>query len=91
MSVGPFCGCKGKAKRKPPDFGGHPQPHGIMHMLMALQDLPADMTPVEHVLSGDAPVMLDKEGARMARGPQAHGLSLGRLSALPKSVQKYWC
>ncbi|CAE6971845.1 ABCF1 [Symbiodinium natans] len=32
------------------------------------QDLPGDMTPVEHVLGDDAPISLDMEGARAALG-----------------------
>eukprot|EP00439_Symbiodinium_sp_Y106_P079257 s723_g17.t4 len=32
------------------------------------QDLPGDITPVEHVLGDDAPISLDKEGARAALG-----------------------
>lgn len=36
------------------------------------QDLPSDITPVEHVLADDAPIMLDEEGARQAFGAQVH-------------------
>ena len=34
------------------------------------QDLPGDITPVEHVLGDDAPISLDKEGARAACGAE---------------------
>lgn len=54
------------------------------------QDLPQDKTPVEYVLSGDAPISLDEQGARRALGAlglrtENHKLPIGNLSGGEKA------
>ena len=54
------------------------------------QDLPADITPVEHVLADDAPIMLDEQGARSALGAlglrgACHKAKIGTLSGGEKA------
>lgn len=54
------------------------------------QDLPSDITPIEHVLADDAPIMLDEEGARKALGAlglrgACHKAKIGTLSGGEKA------